>query len=265
MACQRHRTGAQAALPPIPAAVLRDAPPGLARLTRAELRKTWDTRAGMSLLLAHAALFATAVIVVLVSPEPADARAGTMLKATLFTSRMLLPIVGILLIGGEWTHRTTLVTFALVPRRGRVLLAKTAAGVVLACAWTVASFAAMGLFVVTHPDQPWPSSLGLLFVQDVLYLCVAVVTGLAFGAAMLATTPALVCCLLLPTTWEIVLSHVPALSDVGGWLAPVATLRPLTDHPLDGGEWARALATLALWTLAPLAIGLYRVGRSELR
>ena len=44
---------------------------------------------------------------------------------------ILLPIVGILLVTSEWSQRTALITFALVPDRGRVLAAKLLASVVL--------------------------------------------------------------------------------------------------------------------------------------
>ena len=41
---------------------------------------------------------------------------------------MLLPIVGILLVSSEWSQRTALITFTLVPQRMRVMSAKLAAG-----------------------------------------------------------------------------------------------------------------------------------------
>ena len=40
---------------------------------------------------------------------------------------ILLPIIGILLVSSEWSQRTALITFTLVPKRMRVMSAKIAA------------------------------------------------------------------------------------------------------------------------------------------
>ena len=48
---------------------------------------------------------------------------------------MLLPIVGLLLVTSEWSQRTALTTFTLVPERSRVIVAaKLLAGCALALA-----------------------------------------------------------------------------------------------------------------------------------
>ncbi len=47
---------------------------------------------------------------------------------------VLLPIVGILLVTSEWSQRTGLITFPLVPVRSRVIAAKLLASLVLALA-----------------------------------------------------------------------------------------------------------------------------------
>ena len=39
-----------------------------------------------------------------------------------------MPVVGILLVTSEWTQRTAMISFTLVPHRSRVLLAKLLAG-----------------------------------------------------------------------------------------------------------------------------------------
>ena len=54
-----------------------------------------------------------------------------MFALAIFPASLLLPIVGILLVTSEWTQRTALITFTLVPKRMRVMSAKLAAGLVL--------------------------------------------------------------------------------------------------------------------------------------
>ena len=63
---------------------------------------------------------------------------------------VLLPIVGILLVSSEWSQRTGMVTFALVPRRGRVIAAKLLASVVLSL---VALALCIVVAVVGHRDR----------------------------------------------------------------------------------------------------------------
>ena len=113
----------------------RDARPGLGRLTAVELRKMTDTRAGFWLLVGTVAL----VVAVVVDPRghaatPQDHTLRDFLAIAVQPVGVLLPIVGILLVSSEWSQRTSLLTFTLVPHRSRVLAAKLAAGVVLSLA-----------------------------------------------------------------------------------------------------------------------------------
>ena len=62
---------------------------------------------------------------------------------------MLLPILGIMAATAEWTQRTGLVTFTLEPRRGRVVLAKALAALVLGRS---------SCSPPPSPPRPWPTS-----------------------------------------------------------------------------------------------------------
>jgi ABC-2 type transport system permease protein len=91
----------------------------------------------------------------------------------------------------------------------------------------------------------------------------AMVTGVAFGAALLLSAPAIVTYLLLPTVWTALAGSIHALSGVARWLDQSETLAPIARHPLSGTEWAHALATLAVWMLVPLLIGAWRLMRRD--
>ena len=58
---------------------------------------------------------------------------------------VILPIIAALSVTSEWTQRTGLATFTLVPHRGRVLLAKALGSVLVAFASTVVAFAVAAL------------------------------------------------------------------------------------------------------------------------
>src|SRR5207344_2799662 len=56
---------------------------------------------------------------------------GDFVGAAAFVSSVLLPVLGIMLVTSEWSQRTAMTTFALEPRRMRIVLAKMLAGVAL--------------------------------------------------------------------------------------------------------------------------------------
>src|SRR5215210_5658638 len=105
--------------------------PALSRLIAVELRKMVDTRAGLWLQLGVVALTVAAVILRSVTGDASDHVFRAELAWALQPAAVLLPVVGILLVTSEWTQRTALATFTLVPQRSRVVVAKLAAGVAL--------------------------------------------------------------------------------------------------------------------------------------
>ena len=130
--------------------------PGLGRLVAVELRKMVNTRAGFWLQLATVAITVLAVIVACVVADPADLTFQSILNVGLQPAAILLPVVGILLVTSEWSQRTGMITFALVPVRSRVLGAKLIASLVLAVAMLVMSIA-----VATAAYKAFDASMAL--------------------------------------------------------------------------------------------------------
>ena len=238
--------------------------PSMGRLTAVELRKMVDTRAGFWLQLAVATLTVVVVVVVAIVGHARDQTLREMLSAALMPSSVLLPVVGILLVSSEWSQRTAPITFALVPQRSRVLAAKVIASLVLslvAFAFCLA-MAVVGTAIASPGiEHTWSLPAGLLG-QSALSLATGMVGGVAFGAALLSSAPAIVLSFVLPLGWAAV-GSIHALEPAARWLDGTRSLSPLTEHLLSGTEWARAGTTLALWMLLPLAIGLWRILRDE--
>jgi ABC-2 type transport system permease protein len=132
----------------------RDRRPGLDQLTRVELRKMYDTRAGFWLLLAGVLLAALTAALTALTGHAQDHTLSNVLNNTTQAINVLVPIVGILLVTSEWSQRTAQITFTLVPQRGRVLAAKLCASVVLA---TLTFLVALGLSALS-PRSTRPSS-----------------------------------------------------------------------------------------------------------
>ena len=239
--------------------------PGLGRLVAVELRKMVDTRAGFWLQVATLAITVIAVIVRCVVGSDADHTFTSVLEVGLKPAAVLLPVAGILLVTSEWSQRTGMITFALVPRRSRVFGAKLVAATVLSLVTLAVGFGIVAAAVAITTggiDESW-SDLGILAVQSVVYLTGGIVTGVAFGAAVLASAPAIVALFALPSAWLAVTS-LPFFGDTGPWLDTGRGLGPLTQEIVDGTQWAQAGTSLTLWMLLPLLFGAWRITRREI-
>ena len=101
------------------------------RLLRVETIKMFNTRAGFWLMvgIAASALIAT-VSVIAFAPDSAQ-NYDNFGAAIGIPMALLLPVMAILSVTSEWSQRSGLTTFTLVPHRGRVIWAKLVVSVVL--------------------------------------------------------------------------------------------------------------------------------------
>jgi ABC-2 type transport system permease protein len=243
-------------------AAARDVRPSLARLTAVELRKMTDTRAGFWLLLGVAALTAVAVALFGIFGDGAEHRLRDFLAVAIAPGAILLPVVGILLVSSEWSQRTAMLTFALVPERSRVLAAKVGAGVALAL---IALSVALPVAMVGTAAVGGEWTLPAWFAgQAAFYVITAMIGGIAFGAMLQSSAPAIVLYFVLPAAWS-ALGSLPFLEGAARWLDSARTLSPLTEELMSTTQWARVGTTLAVWMLLPLLIGLWRLTREGVR
>ncbi len=136
-----------------------------------------------------------------------------------------------------------------------MLTAKLLAGCVLAVAATAARASPSPASPPRSPrptvDDTWSFSAGL-FAQDLFYVVTAMITGIGMGALLLVSAPAIVLLYVLPTAWAAI-GSLSFMEKPAEWLDTTRTLDPMTDELLSGGQWARALVSLALWMALPLA------------
>ena len=242
-----------------------NARPGLGRLVAVELRKMVNTRAGFWLQVAMVAITVTAVAVAVAIGDAADHTFVSILNVGLQPAATLLPIVGILLVTSEWSQRTGLITFALVPVRSRILGAKLIASIVLSFAMLAMCIAvvAAGVLIASPAVEGTWSDLGPMIGQSAVYLTTGMVTGVAFGAILLASAPAIVANFALPIASVAVFS-LSFLSGVAPWVDNVRATGPLSEEVLSATQWAHAGTALAVWMLLPLLIGAWRITRREI-
>jgi ABC-2 type transport system permease protein len=251
------------AAPPSRAAADR---PRLGRLTLVELRKMADTRAGFWLLVATAAL---TVVVAAISCLVFPAGEGNLLdflSVIVQPASILMPVAGILLVTSEWSQRTAMITFTLVPQRSRVIVAKLLAGVALAAiAFGLCTIVGLLATAVAGADGDATWSLPAALVgQAAVTVVVPMLIGVGFGAALLASAPAIVLYFALPIAWA-ALGAIPALHGAAGWLDQTQTMAHMLEEPLGAAQWARVGTSLALWMALPIVAGWWRVTRSDVR
>lgn len=238
--------------------------PSFGRLTRIELRKMLDTRSGLWFSVAVGAVTLITVIITSLDHDGRDSTLAKLFANSVQPGAILLPVLGVLLVCGEWSQRTTLTTFTLVPERGRILSAKLAASIVLAFAAFVVCLACS---VVLGELLPAPGGAGglsiVVLAQGLLFLAATMVIGVAFGAAIMLSAPAIVTYLLLPTAWDALSSTIHALATLSNWLAIGPTLGPLAQHSFSASNWAHAGTTIALWMVLPLVIGVWRFAHCD--
>ncbi|MFY1697994.1 ABC transporter permease [Solwaraspora sp. WMMA2101] len=235
------------------------------RLILVELRKMLDTRAGSWLLGAIGLSTAAIVTVMVIFAEPAEQTFATLFVLALLPVAFLLPVLGVLLVTTEWSQRTALTTFALVPVRHRVLAAKLAAAVVASVASVLTSLAsaAAGMAVAsatggTGGTGSWRIEAALIGYAA-LFQVINVVMGVAFGMLLLNTPVAIVLLLLLPTVWTVLGGIVVRLRGVAEWLDLTLTTEPLLTAEVTAGQWARLATSVAAWVLLPLVAGMLRI------
>jgi ABC-2 type transport system permease protein len=240
----------------------RIARPALSRLTAVELRKMTDTRAGFWLLIVVALGAIAGVVLTLVAGEDREHTLARFFLVSGVASSILLPVVGILAITGEWTQRTALTTFTLVPERGRVIAAKLIAGCGLALAAVVVCLlvAVVGNVIA---DGRWNLDTARV-AGGTAYMLISMLGGLALGLLLQSSAPAIVTYFVVPTAVGILVQTVPPLEAPSQWFDLSQATAPLGDASMAGGDWPRLAVAVALWIGLPLAAGLLRLRRREL-
>jgi ABC-2 type transport system permease protein len=239
----------------------------MSRLVRVELRKLVDTRASRWLLITIAAITALIVLILFLTANTSDRTFVNFMGATATPQGFLLPVLGILLVTSEWGQRTALVTFTLVPERGRVLAAKVAAALLAGLAAILVAMAVAAVATLLGgADHAW----GHIGADDLgkfaLLQGIGIVQGLAFGLLFLNSAAAIVTYFVLPTAFSIVANLWGALHKAAPWVDLGTSQQPLfgTDH-MGGQQWAHLASAAAIWVLLPFVLGVVRVLRAEVK
>jgi len=245
-----------------------------ARLLRVELRKSYDTRAGLWLLISIGLLVLAAEVIALSVTTVQDEamQFGDFVGTAAFLTSFLLPVLGIMVLTSEWSQRTAMVTFALEPRRSRVIAAKALVGVVLTLATVVVSTvigavcnALYGL-IEGHVDWTFGwSDFGAFTITQVL----AMFGGFALAALFLNTPAAIVVFFIykwvLPGLFALGAGLMAWFDHLRPWVDFQVAQEAIWDWSTSGRAWAELVVSGFVWLGIPLAWGIWRVLRAEVK
>ncbi|MEI7058468.1 ABC transporter permease [Nocardioides sp. CCNWLW239] len=248
------------------------APIPFGRIAGVELRKMFDTRSGFWLMtsLVVLALAATGAISIFVDPDNLDYESFA--TAWGLPMSVILPMIAVLAVTGEWSARSALTTFTLVPGRGRVIAAKALVTAVvglvsIAVAAVVGALGYLGIAAIMDLDPVWNLSFGELarvtLVQEI-GMFMGFMLGMVFRNSPGAIVAYFVYALVLPTVSS-------ALASTNTWWAEHANWFDLNWATMNlysettAKMWAQLGVASVIWLIIPTLIGLRLVLKSEVK
>jgi ABC-2 type transport system permease protein len=244
-------------------------------LVKVELRKMADTRAGRWLLISIAALTLLVLIIQMsvVLGQDLDVKFIDFLQGMNTPMGILLPVLGVMSVTSEWSQRTAMVTFTLEPSRGRVIAAKFVSVLVVS---VVALVIGVVLGVVANllygvfsgNDAVWGSPGKYAFFYLLLYIF-GMATGFAFGALLLNSPAGIVIyfvySFVLPTLFAIGAALMDWFKSLQPWIDFNNDQNGLIDATIGGKDWVHLLVSGLIWLVLPLAVGVWRIQRAEVK
>jgi ABC-2 type transport system permease protein len=245
----------------------------LSRIVTTELRKMLDTRSGFWLMasIGILALLATAAVI-LFAPHN-ELTYSSFVAAIGIPMTLVLPMIAILSVTGEWSQRSGLTTFTLVPHRGRVIAAKAISCVGVAVVTIPLAFGigALGNVVgtaIAGVDPVWDltmTNLLTIVLANVLSLLVGFMLGVVIRSSAGALVAYFVYQFLLPTLALPLAASQNWFRDLQPWVDFDHAQGALFDGALTAQQWAQLGVTGMVWLAIPLTVGLGFVMRAEVK
>ena len=244
------------------------------RLVKVELRKMFNTRSGFWMLVSIGVLSVLATAAVIVFAPDNAITYKSFASAVGLPMSVILPMITILAVTSEWSQRSGLTTFTLVPNRGRAIGAKAVAAAVVGLGSMVVALAVGALgnlagSALAGVDAVWDVSLSAA-PQIVLGNLIGMAIGFTLGVVLRASATAIVgyfvVSLVLPGVLELLALVREWFLDLQPWIDWNYTQVQLFDGVTDTGkEWLMLVSTTAIWIVIPLAVGLLTLRRSEVK
>jgi hypothetical protein len=265
-------TTVQQSRPSRPQAIARPSIP-LTRIVATELRKMLDTRSGFWTVASIALVsLATTGLVILFADREALTY-STFTAAITVPMALILPIIAILSLTAEWSQRSGLTTFTLVPHRSRIIAAKLVASVLVALVATPVAFAIgaggnVAGTAIAGVDPQWDlTAVNLLTIglANVLGMLVGFMLGVLVRSSSGALVAYFVYQFLLPTLALVLAAKQDWFRELQPWVDFDFATGALLEAAVSAQQWAHLAVTGLIWLVVPLAVGLRLVVRAEVK
>ena len=232
------------------------------RLVRVEWAKATDTRAARWLLALTALSTAGIMLAPVLAPTSFDQTYASYLRVAALGVTILLPVVAILMLTGEWSQRSVMTTFIQEPRRIRVLNAKLAASIVLTGGGAVfgglVTAAGLGLAAASGRALQADLTVGAI-TGYLLFVLLNVLAGVALGALLQSSATAIAACFALPAALAVLGTASTLVSD---WIDMSTTWIWVLENDW-AGHVPQISFSIVFWVAAPLAAGVHRTIRRD--
>ena len=244
------------------------------RLVKVELRKMFNTRSGLWMLISIGVLSVIATGAVIIFAPDSAVTYESFATAIGFPMSVILPMIAILAVTSEWSQRSGLTTFTLVPSRGRVIGAKAIATVLvglgsMAVAFAVGAVGNLAGSALAGVDTVWNIPLSTapqIVLGNLIGMAIGFTLGVVLRASAVAIVGYFVVSLVLPGILELLALVREWFLDLQPWIDWNYTQVELFDGATNTGrEWAMLASTTTIWIVIPLAVGLLFLRRSEVK
>lgn len=245
----------------------------MTRLIAVELSKMFDTRAGFWLVMSVGIMAALATVATIAFAPDSAIAYGTFGAAVGVPVAVLLPIIAILSVTSEYGQRTALTTYALVPRRGRIIVAKAVAALAIGVAGVVVSLSlgALGNVVgaaIVGIDPVWNFSwraTSFILLANLLGMAIGFMLGVLIRNTPGAIVGYFVYSLVLPGIFGTLAAFQQWFADLQPWVDINFATGALYADVMTSEAWQQLGVTSLIWVFIPLVIGLRFVMRAEVK
>jgi ABC-2 type transport system permease protein len=231
------------------------------RLVRVEWAKATDTRAARWLLALVALSTAGIMLAPILAPTSFDQTYTSYLGVAAIALVILLPVVAILMLTGEWSQRSVFTTFTQEPRRIRVVNAKLAASLILgggaAVFGGVVTAAGLGLAAASGRALEANLTVGAI-TGYLLFVLLNVLAGVALGALLQSSATAIAASFALPAAFALLGTASTLVAD---WI-DMSTWNWVLENKW-GGHVPQISVSVLFWVAVPLAAGFVRTIRRD--
>ena len=245
----------------------------MSRVVGIELRKMFDTRSGFWLMASVAIMAVLATGAVIIFAPDSDLDYESFASAIGFPMAVILPMIAILSVTSEWSQRTGLTTFTLVPHRERVIGAKliVSVGIGVVSMVLAGAIGALGNILgtaITGTETVWNVSVtefAYIILANVLGMLIGFMLGVVIRNSPGAIVAYFVYSFVLTTLTMLLASTQQWFADAQGWVDFNFAQGALFEGEMSGEAWAQLATSGTFWLVIPLAVGLGLVMRSEVK